>query len=403
MKERENSLIYLLVILTFFSLLLFFGIIRGFFVFLPKLTVLVIIIGLSFLLKKQKEFFADWFFFLTIIYLSDTARGLIYFLISKFHLPVYCEYILKIEKTIFPANPSIFLQAHLLKDLNFGLLEKILTFFHGTHFVAFLIVGFFIWLKDKEYFGTYKKAFYFLLATGLSFYAMVPTAPPWMASQMFGLLPKLIHFNLEIYNAVIPDLTSGFNTDPVAAMPSLHAAFPFLCSLILFKKYKLKAFPFYLYTGLIFFTIVYTGDHYITDILAGIVLSLISFLLAVRKTNSLTATDFVPVPSDNLKTNKAKIVAGTLILMASIIIGQMIKPELKEYYNDYHHLNFVDFTNNPKKADANYLIAFYLGNYEIKRQNKQKALEYFEKALRLVQDPKEKRLLEHNIKRALSR
>jgi len=77
-----------------------------------------------------------------------------------------------------------------------------------------------------------------------------------MASNLFGLLPPLRHFNLEIYTAIIPDLTAGFNTDPVAAMPSLHAAFPFLCSLLLFKNISSEPSLLSLYRRNIFSIII---------------------------------------------------------------------------------------------------------------------------------------------------
>jgi hypothetical protein len=118
------------------------------------------------------------------------------------------------------------------------------------------------------------------MAAGITGFALVPTVPPWMASELFGFLPKLVHFNIKIYNAVAPGLTTGFNTNPVAAMPSLHAAFPILCSLIVWTAARGRSWPFHVYTLLILFTIVYTGDHYIVDIMAGGLLAAASFLAA---------------------------------------------------------------------------------------------------------------------------
>lgn len=383
-----------LLLSGFFVFLLIYSFFSGFFVFLPKLTILILIIGSSFLLKKQKEFISDWLFFLAIIYLSDTCRGLIYYLVSKLHLPVFAEYPINLDKTIFGVVPSVFLQNHLLKNSEFGTLEKLLTVFHGTHFVAFLIVGFIIWIKDKNYFNIYKKSFYILLACGLSMYALIPTAPPWMASQLFGLMPPLVHFNLEIYNGYIPDLTAGFNTDPVAAMPSLHAAFPFLCSLLLWKKFRFKAVPFYIYTAIILFTIVYTGDHYIADILAGILISFFSFF-----SSNMVFLSPKNVPKTGVfSINKTKVLASILILTVAVLTGLAIKPELNHFYYDYYHLNFVDFTKKPEKARLSFLISLYLGEHEIRLNNKQKALDYLNQAKELARDERERKLVEFKIK-----
>lgn len=311
-------------------------------------------------------------------------RGLIYFLISRFQIPVYCEYAVRAEKALFGQVPSVWLQNLLLADGKTGWFEELLTFFHGTHFIAFLIVGFLIWLKNKTHFNHYRTSFYILLATGISLYALVPTAPPWMASQMLGLLPKLIHFNLEIYTSYIPDITAGFNTDPVAAMPSLHAAFPFLCSLLLWKVFKWRAWPFYIYTAAIFFTIIYTADHYVIDILAGIILAILSYLLPKNFGKKGINTKQGRLTEENLKTDRKPIVVGVLIIAFSLTAGIYIKPELQRYYNDYSHLNFPDFISYPEKADSNYLIAVYLGDYFSYHGNNEIALKYYEKALKLA-------------------
>ena len=277
-KEKTSSVykikIVILIILSILILLFLLNI----FVYLPKLIFLLLTFGLTIILKKHRQFLKDWLLFLSIIYLSDTLRGVTYYLICKFQLPVYCLYVIKLEKALFGTIPSVLLQNLLLNGQEIGYLEKFLTVLHGTHFIAFLLVGFFLWLRNYHRFEIFKYSFYLLLAGGLSSYFLIPTTPPWLASEMFHLIPPLRHFNLEIYNMYIPDLTSGFNTDPVAAMPSLHAAFPFLCCLLIWKVMKQKGWIFYLYTLLIFFTIIYTGDHYIIDILAGIILASLSFI-----------------------------------------------------------------------------------------------------------------------------
>ena len=128
----------------------------------------------------------------------------------------------------------------------------------------------------------------FLAAGGI----IVPTAPPWMASELFGLVPKLLHFNVAFYNAAAPDLTTGFNTNPIAAMPSLHAAFPALCSLILWRLGRWKSLPFHLYTLLVFFMIIATGDHYTLDIAAGVLLAVVAYIVAFRRIGP-------PAPADD--------------------------------------------------------------------------------------------------------
>ncbi len=391
-----STKLFWIIVLSIFTLFLIAGLTLSIFTYFPKIMILALLIILVFLFKAEKKFFNDWFLFLSIIYLADTARGLIYFLISHYQLPVYCEYPIKLEKLLLGTVPSVWLQNLLLPDGNAGWLEKILTFFHGTHFIAFLIVGFFIWIKDKVQFNLYKFSFYTLLLIGLSLYALVPTAPPWMASEMFSLLPRLVHFNLELYTIYIPDLTAGFNTDPVAAMPSLHAAFPFLCSLILWKKLKFKALPFYLYTGTIIFTIIYSGDHYLVDILAGVIIAIISYKIGntflIKKRPGESWPD-----AFNWKRQK-RLAAGLIIIFAGLITGQIIKPELKVYYSQYNHLKFPEFINHPEKSANNYSIAIYLGDFYAQRQQKETALKHYLDAQNLARNTYEKRTVKEKIR-----
>ncbi|MDH7493685.1 MAG: phosphatase PAP2 family protein [Candidatus Saccharicenans sp.] len=324
-------------------------------------------------------------------------RGLIYYLTSRYQRPVYCEYAVKIETAIFGQVPSVWLQSRLLPDGQTGWLEQTLTFFHGTHFIAFLIVGFLIWLKDKGHFKNYKTSFYLLLASGISLYALVPTAPPWMASNMFGLLPKLAHFNIDIYTAYIPDLTAGFNTDPVAAMPSLHAAFPFLCSLLLWKIFRLKALPFYIYTAIIFFTIIYTGDHYVIDIIAGVGLALLSFCLSRFHSHKKPPNDHSFIMAQKSEPNKVQLLIGIFIIAFSLLTGPFIKPGLKTYYADFSHLYFPDFIKHPKKAESNYYIASYLGDFFRHNLAREKARKFYKMAIELAPTAYERAIVEKKL------
>lgn len=391
------SKLFLTIVTSVLFVFLLIGYVLGIFAFLPKISILAFLILISFILKSERQFFRDWFLFLTVVYLSDTMRGLIYYLTSLYQRPVYCEYALKIETSIFGQVPSVWLQNLLLSDGQTGWFEETLTFFHGTHFIAFLIVGFLIWLKDKEYFKQYKTSFYILLGAGISLYALVPTAPPWMASELFGLLPKLTHFNIDIYTTYIPDLTAGFNTDPVAAMPSLHAAFPFLCCLLLWEKSRIRAWPFYIYTGLIFFTIIYTGDHYVIDIGAGCLLAYLSFLTAYKLIKKRTITQNTnPDPSRKVL-NKSALISGVLIILFSLSVGHHIKPELKRYYAEFGHLKFPDFTNHPEKAESSYYLAAYLGDFYSSKADRIKALKYYKLSLQLAPNIYERKRIEKKI------
>ena len=113
--------------------------------------------------------------------------------------------------------------------------------------------------------------------TAFVFYLLVPVAPPWLASQM-GYLPHVE----KIINDTLPSGTTWFyqhlNPNQVAAMPSLHAAFPVLGFLYGIKLWGWRAWPLALWALGVCFAIVYLGEHYLADALGGIVFAGLAYL-----------------------------------------------------------------------------------------------------------------------------
>ena len=62
---------------------------------------------------------------------------------------------------------------------------------------------------------------------------------------------------------------NGDFVNPVAAMPSLHAAFPLMLLLFFWSAGRWVRLGLGLYTLAMAFTLVYGGEHFVADILAG--------------------------------------------------------------------------------------------------------------------------------------
>jgi len=400
MKIRKNFSFkrYPVTFLSFFFLafILILLIFNRFF-FAPKILLLSTIILAAVFLGKLNIVLKDWFIFLSFVYLFDSVRGTIYALICQFNLPVYTLYVVKWEEFLFGGIPSVFLQSLFLKNpgsLDFGLLEKFLTAVHGTHFIAFLFVGLAIWLQKSKYFDAFKLSFYWVTVIGVSGYFLVPTVPPWMASCLFGVIPELTRFNIHIYNMTIPDLTSGFNTNPIAAMPSLHAAFPALASFILWRLYRWKAFPFYFYTLLMYFTIVYTGDHYIVDILAGIILAIPCYFICFHKKawrleNALEKNKSLGEKRAGFLAKNKHLILGIFLLAIGIPLGLSNKSKFEKDPESYDYMaapKYIDFFRHEQGYRNSYQIQFYFGRYYLVKKDYERALPHFERALELAEN-----------------
>jgi len=368
--------------------------------FVPKILILCLSLLVAAAVGRLKVFLRDWFLFIGFIYLFDSLRGSIFILTCKLNLPVYSLYVIKAEKFLFGAVPSVVLQNWFLESPDpsrFTWFEKFITVAHGSHFVAFLIVGFVIWLYKSRYFRCFKISFYMVTFFGLLGYFAVPTVPPWMAANIFSLLPRLVRFNAVIYNMVIPDITSGFDTNPVAAMPSLHAAFPILLGIIVWRIFRWKAFPFYFYVFLMLFAIVYTGDHYVVDILAGGLLSVLCYGAAFR----ITKKDFELKDSGLIRQELEdkgnarlikSLIGGFVILGVGIGIGSYNRDQFLRHrmaYNLYAP-RYVDFFKKEDNYQSNFSVQIYLGSYHFLRKDIRTALAYFEKSLKLARSDEER-------------
>jgi membrane-associated phospholipid phosphatase len=110
----------------------------------------------------------------------------------------------------------------------------------------------------------------------------VPTAPPWWASEQ-GYVSEpvrriMVDTGEQVWRRAWQPLYDRFNGNPWAAMPSLHFATSLMAALQLAEAGPVAGTFGWAYTGTLGFALVYLGEHYVTDLIAGALL-----VLAVRR------------------------------------------------------------------------------------------------------------------------
>lgn len=255
----------------------------GIFAFLWKTAVVPALFVAAALLGRLRGFIRDWAVFLGAVILFDSLRGLIYALINRYELPVYMVYAIDLERLLlFGTTAPEWLQANLLEPDRIGPFAKFLVVIHMSHFLFFLFFGLLIWLYRAAAFGAFKLAMVLLMYSGLVGYLVVPTVPPWMAANLFGVLPPIRHVTTQVYNASIPTLQASFDTNPIAAMPSLHSAFPALLAMIAVHHFGRRGIPMVVYALLVFLSITTLGEHYVVDVIAGVALAGLCYVAVYR-------------------------------------------------------------------------------------------------------------------------
>ena len=111
-----------------------------------------------------------------------------------------------------------------------------------------------------------------------------PAAPPWLASDL-GNIEPITRISSAVLNAFgIHDFPSVYNKispNPVAAVPSLHAAYSMLFALFVTKLFKTKwRWLAWMYPLLIWVGTVYQAEHYAIDAVIGVIYALIAYWTA---------------------------------------------------------------------------------------------------------------------------
>lgn len=169
----------------------------------------------------------------------------------------------------------------------------IADFFAGIFYLCWVPVpiAFGIWLYltgKRSLYLRFSMVFLFVNLIGFMGYYIHPAAPPWYAMN-YGFEPLLNTpgnvaglgrfdqlLGVDIFNSIY-----GRNANVFAAVPSLHAAYMVVALAYAVmgrcRKWLIAVFAFIM-VG-IWWTAVYSGHHYIIDVLLGIVCSLLGIFL----------------------------------------------------------------------------------------------------------------------------
>ena len=151
-----------------------------------------------------------------------------------------------------------------------------LSFFIVPHGIAAVVL-----LRNRRLFGRYARATLVLLATGAVAFAMVPTAPPWLAG---GSTVRLVNEPLAGAGIVAGGQGTGdlgFEPNALAAMPSIHLGATALIAALAFstRRFRTSALVYVAAMGL---ALVYLGEHHVLDVVAGAALTGVSWSLVGR-------------------------------------------------------------------------------------------------------------------------
>jgi membrane-associated phospholipid phosphatase len=228
----------------------------------------VLLLPIAYLSGRFWSFFKDWVPFMVLLLGWEAMRGVA----PLIGMPVHNGNLIG-ERWLFSDHlPTLLLQNLLQHGLPGRILDNASAIVYLCHFPITLGVAIVLWLVNRALFLRYAGTLLVMAVAAFVFCLLVPTAPPWYAADR-GLITGMQHVlgytlpsNLSVYFQLL-------NPNPVAALPSLHAAFAFLAFLAVCKPYPRAAVLLFAWSLAVWFSVVYLGEHYVLDVVAGVALA----------------------------------------------------------------------------------------------------------------------------------
>jgi membrane-associated phospholipid phosphatase len=216
---------------------------------------------------------------------------------------VHVDYPIDIDRALGLGElPTLRLQRALaLIDPDDGLprwrtLDKALVWAHWVWFAVPHGALAYILIRQPEQFTRAAVMTYAVFDLGASVYWIAPTAPPWYAASVEGreshgaedVRRMMVEYGEQFWRDGWGPLYSVLGGNPLAAMPSLHFATSLMATLLLAEVGPVAGALGASYTAALGFALVYLGEHYAIDLLAGAALTIAVRRLGPRAGPALT-------------------------------------------------------------------------------------------------------------------
>lgn len=197
-------------------------------------------------------------------------------------VPVSFNYVAELDATVFGLQAGTWLQREIYEPGRLDPITLVSSIVYASYFFVAHTIVLILWLKRSMAFKPVTGAILLAYYAGLIVSGILPMAPPWLAGQE-GLMPSTTRIFEEVLKGeayVRGSQIAGVN--PVAAMPSLHFAITAVIAMVAWRTNRRLGALGWLYAAAMGFALVYLGEHYVIDCVAGGALAAACWYLAVR-------------------------------------------------------------------------------------------------------------------------
>jgi membrane-associated phospholipid phosphatase len=148
-----------------------------------------------------------------------------------------------------------------------------------THFFMALVIAGYLWRFSYPRFREFRTKIVILSTLGFGTYVLFPAAPPWYLADHLSQLPWIQRtvfqtwgqLGLHTARSLVDGPIAGNDLgNQLAAVPSMHAAISLFVACFFWRRAALwLRVILVIYVLGMAFTLVYSGEHYVFDIVVG--------------------------------------------------------------------------------------------------------------------------------------
>lgn len=178
-------------------------------------------------------------------------------------------------------TPTLRLQRAFARPGTVNRFERALVWCHWGWFVVPHSSVLYVLARKPDRFVSAAARMYAVFDIGAVFYWLVPTAPPWWAAahghheegETIRVRRMMIEYGTQFWGRRWESLYDVLGGNPLAAMPSLHFATSLMAARLMGEVGRVAGVVAWSYTGLLGLALVYLGEHYVIDLIAGAALA----------------------------------------------------------------------------------------------------------------------------------
>jgi PAP2 superfamily len=194
---------------------------------------------------------------------------------------VRIDYPIAVDRVLgLGVTPTVRLQRGIGRPGTIRPLERGLVWTHWMWFAVPHGTVLYVLARRRERFERAAVLTYAVFDLGAVVYWVLPTAPPWYAAAEGreaadepAVRRMMVEYGEQFWRDGWTPLYSVFGGNPLAAMPSLHFATSVMAAHLLGDVDRVAGAVGWSYAAALGFALVYLGEHYVVDLLAGLALT----------------------------------------------------------------------------------------------------------------------------------